>query len=65
MLFTAAELPPADALFKVISGVEVLKPSVAVKVLPLVVPGVAIEAPAVAVVCAQYSFEKLASPPYS
>ena len=51
MLFTAAELPPADALFKVISGVEVLKPSVAVKVLPLVVPGVAIEAPAVAVVC--------------
>ena len=50
MLLTAAELPPAVPLLSLMSGEEVLNPSVAVNVLPLVVPGVAIEDPAVAAV---------------
>ena len=51
MLVIGALLPPADAPFKVTSGVEVLNPAVAVNVLPLIVPGVAILAPAVAAFC--------------
>lgn len=51
ILFTGVEFPPpTDAPFSCTSGVEVLNPSVAVNVLPEVVPGVAIDEPAVAAV---------------